>query len=343
MIAEDESLRRPRRTRDRYLLGFWCSLAFLILLAGAIFYEPARMDSDTVVGAAIFLAVGSVPAAVTGGHALRWSLRVRKRRRVIAATPPGRLPPPPDSWVPPGPGAHDPDLAAQIPRLRVFGWRALGITVLWLAVFAGTIAGIDQVERNAQQLLDAGTRVTGTVLDVYRPAKGSWSIDVRYPDGAGSRTATVDLDSHREIKTGDQLTVVYDPADPARVRTLDDTNENPLGTVLLAAGLVASLMGITLAFTAGVGWLGRHRSVRHTGWHRADVVVSPVHGRRTTITATYPDGTGILLRGAFSTHDAARRAKFRKAWIGGEATRMVVLFHSRKPYAVPTRAMGPRK
>ncbi|WP_236796947.1 DUF3592 domain-containing protein [Amycolatopsis sp. GM8] len=342
MIAEDDGIRRPRLTRDRYLLGFLCSLALLGLVTAAVFDGPAP-DVDTVIGGLVILSVASIPSVFTAARTVHWGLRVRRRRNVIAAaTAAGKLPPAPDSWVPPGAGDPEP-----VARLRVLAWRASGIVVLWLTVLAVGIVGLDQLSRSAQHLLDIGTRVTGTVLDVSRPAKGYWTIDVRYPGGAGPRTAVIYLDVNREIEPGQEITVVYDPADPARVRTLDDENSNQFLVSAFVIPLLVALVVLPFAVAAAAGWFFRRRSVRRTGWHRADVVVTRVYRGSDKITATYPDGSEVELRSAISTHSASRRAGIRpqRAWIGGEAKTMVMLFpgdETRKPYAAPVSAKKPR-
>jgi hypothetical protein len=256
-----------------------------------------------------------------------------------------------DTWVPPGPGVASDgglDLAAQIPRLRVLAWRAAAIAMLWVAVLAGGIVGLDQLSQAAQRLLETGITVTGTVRAESTPNKGSWTIDVQYPAGGTSRTAKIVLDSNRRYTPGQPVIVNYDPGDPGHVRTPQDKNINQALLALSIVGIVLAAVGIPVSLRAAAGWLRRYRAVVRTGWHAASVRVTRMTRTRPFIAVTYSGGGDIALQAVSSTHVTphAARSRPRQAWVGGQARAMVVLFprEGRKyPYTVPARAQSPRR
>ncbi|MER6798557.1 DUF3592 domain-containing protein, partial [Amycolatopsis mediterranei] len=205
--------------------------------------------------------------------------------------------------------------------------------------------GVIAADRAAADLLATGVRVEGSVVDVLDPARGAPSILVRYPAPEVSRTEEIVRDSGHEYHLGEPVTVVYDPADPAHVRTTAEANGN---RVLVNSGvisLVTGFIGLPLAATAALGWWRRARAVAATGWRIATVTVVPPGGRRADIEARYRDGSGIVLRCAPSLHDPGNPVR-RRAWIGGWGRQLVVLFPPGRdrpgPYLVPVLAAGPR-
>jgi hypothetical protein len=216
---------------------------------------------------------------------------------------------------------------------------------------------------SADHLLKTGVRVTGEVLGVYKHSRGDDTIHVEYPVGYGDvayptghgdlRFATIVWDSGRQYTEEQRITVVYDKADPARVRTLDETNDDPTWTWVLAMATAAGTIGLVLSAIAAVNWRRRRRAVLATGWRIASVTVVPDKPMRSNrhlpdIHVEYRDGSRITLRAAMSTHGAAplKNEPNRRAWIGGTDRDMVVLFpHGRwrePPYAVPAYALNLR-
>jgi hypothetical protein len=171
-----------------------------------------------------------------------------------------------------------------------------------------------------------------------------------------SRTAKIVRDSKNSYTVGGRVTVVYDRADPDRVRTLVEENKSQflvnLGYVLLVAGSLGTLF----AAVAAVGWWGRARAVAATGWRNATVDIVRVFARNgrslrrppPEIHVRYREGTGIVLKAMSSTHGATALADFtdRLAWVGGWGRHMVVLFPNGPrrpgPYAVPAFALDLR-
>ncbi|MET8848789.1 DUF3592 domain-containing protein [Amycolatopsis sp. NPDC004625] len=260
-----------------------------------------------------------------------------------------------ESWLPP-PTRHDHDRRIDFPaetrRLRRVARRAAALVLVWVALAGAGAADLVLLDRAADDLLATGTRTTGEVVSVQPANRGRLTFEVRY----GSRTAEIVRDPKDSYLVGEHVTVVFDPADPDRVRTTEEANEDEffvnLGYVLAVAGA----FGTAVAAVAALGWRGRARAVAATGWRNATVDIVPVFtttrgGLRRPqpeIHVRYREGTGIRLRAVPSTHGAKALAIFtdRLAWVGGWGRHMVVLFPNGPsrpgPYVVPAVATAKR-
>lgn len=325
--------------RGRLVLIVAAMLTFLFFGAGTTYslLTPGYGFADgELLGEAVIL-TGSLALAAFGAH----RLHAPDRRRLAEVPDFG-------AWLPTREGSHGEgrvDLAAQTARLRRTALRAAGIAAAWAVVFAAGLAAVMAAERAAANLLVTGARTGGSVVAVHDPARGTPTIEVRYEAPGGSRVAEIALDSGREYHEGDPVTVVYDPAGPARVRTTEEANDDGVlvgfGVVLLVTGFIV----LPLAASVALGWWRRARAVAATGWRIATVTAVPQVRRAVEIEARYRDGSGIDLRCAPSLHrpDAVVR---RRAWIGGWGRQMVVLFPPAPgragPHCVPVYAAGPR-
>ncbi len=257
-------------------------------------------------------------------------------------------------WLPP-PTGHDHDrridFAAETGRLRRIARRATVLLLVWVVLAASGGTGLLLLGEAADELLATGARTTGEVVSVQHLGKGRMAFRVRY----GTRTAEIVRDSADSYSVGEKVTVVYDPADPGRVRTTKETNENRFAVNLGIVSIVAGSLGTVFAAVAAVGWWLRARAVTATGWRNATVDIVRRHptGRALKrpppdIHVRYREGTGIVLRAVPSTHGANALADFtdRLAWVGGWGRRMVVLFPNGPgrpgPYAVPAIALTSR-
>jgi len=345
----DRDATTHRRWQNTFLAGV---LVFgLVAFGGAawILYAltvPGYVLADGELVVAIMVVVLAV-ALTLGCVALG---RRRDRRRAPLAAEHGL-------WLPAtterdGQGAID--LDAETARLRPLALRSLGLVVLWVVVLAGVVAGAVAMGTAADHLLKTGVRVSGEVLGAYRHSKGEDTLHVAYRVGYGDlRFADITWDSDREYTKGQQITVIYDRADPGRVRTIDETNDDPVWMWGLAIGMIAGVSGLVFSLFAAVNWRRRHRAVSATGWRIASVTVVPDYPVRRNrhmpdIEVAYRDGTRITLRAVTSSHGSVplKHEKNRRAWIGGTDRDMVVLFpHGRwrpPPYAVPAYALNLR-
>lgn len=229
--------------------------------------------------------------------------------------------------------------------MRAVASRAWALAALWCLVSAGGLAAVLGVLHSADTLLATGTRVPGTVVSVATPPKGTRWIDVSFRADGRVLTARVDRSSRAAYTPGQRVTVVFDPADPARARTTaeDGLSENGLGFAWIGFGL--ALLCFLVAATGAVGWSRRFRAVRRTGWQEgtATVVLAPRTGRGVNppyLHVRLLSGEAVRLRAVPSTHGARflRTYTDRPVWLGGTGSASVVLFrHGRgdAPYAVP--------
>ncbi|MFI5592391.1 DUF3592 domain-containing protein [Amycolatopsis sp. NPDC051758] len=317
------------------------------------FALPAAVVAVFAFSPDVVAAFGLVPAvavlvAVGAGGAV-WRLRVSIRSRA-AASENGF-----GGWLPlPTDHDHDRriDFVVETGRLRRVARRATAFVLVWMALAGAGAADLVLLDKAADELLATGARTTGEVVSVRPYTRGGMTLEVRFE----SRTAKIVRDSKHSYVVGERVTVIYDRADPDRVRTLVEENKSQflvnLGYVLLMAGSLGTLFAVW----AAVGWWGRARAVAATGWRNAtvDIVrVSTRNGRSLRrpppeIDVRYREGTGIVLKAMSSTHGANALADFtdRLAWVGGWGRHMVVLFPNGPrrpgPYAVPAFALNLR-
>jgi hypothetical protein len=217
----------------------------------------------------------------------------------------------------------------------------LGCGVIAFVVFTGSVVGLTLLSQSAQRLLDTGTRTTGAVLDEASPAKGAWTIDVRYAAGGTEHTADITLDTNRALQPGQLVTVVYDPTDPSRVRTVDDTNESQGLLGLCIVSMIVALLLIPATVVAAVGWAKRFRTARLTGWHRASATVTRLGRGAALASVTYPGGWTLTLKAA--TRLKAKQP--RPVWVGGAGRSMTLIFpvEGGKPRVVAARGERPMR
>lgn len=312
---------------------------FLVYLAG---YLLVRTDPGF--GPGELPGLFATLAASSGLAALgTFELRSLARRIRTAATEQDF-----GSWLPPA-GTADRDrridFAAETAGLRRLARRASALVLVWVALAAAGITGQVLLDEAAADLLATGTRFEGVVLAVHDRARSTSWIEV----GFGARTVRIVRSSEHRYHVGEAVTVVVDPADPQRVRTTGEPNDDQVGFGVVVVLLVAGFGGTPFAVAAAVGWRRRARAVAATGWRVAtvDVVPDRTPGRNRhlpDVHVRYRDGTGIVLRAARSLHRAKPMAVYtdRLAWLGGWGRDMVVLFpngpHRPGPYAIPASA-----
>lgn len=293
--------------------------------AAATVYSLLSGDDD-LPGNAILLAGGLVFAAI-GLH----GLRVFDRGALAAARDFGR-------WLPaadPADGDH-PELNA---RMRRVSRRATGFAVGWAVVFAAGFTGVALAGVAADDLLATGFHEPGVVVNVHASAKGTPYIWVRH----GDRTDGIIWESDHDYYIGEEVVVIYDPADPARVRTADEPNENQ---ALLGSGVVpmlAALFGLPFSIGLAAGWRRRIRAVERTGWRPALASEGPGPHDGRYLNAKFRDGTEVTLRRSWGALALSSSAgwKNKQVWVGGWDKTMVVA-HEDGPYVLAVHALRER-
>lgn len=306
-------------------------LVFLFFGAGTTYslLAPDYVFADGELPGEAAVLAGSLALAAFGAH------RLQAPDRRLRDGVPGF-----GAWLP-APDAAEIDPDTPTARLRRTARRAAAIAVAWAVLFAGGLAGVIAADRAAADLLATGVRVDGSVIAVHDRFRGPSWIRVRYDAPGASRVAEIDHGSGHVYHVGEPVTVVYDPADPAHVRTTAEANENGVLVGFGVAFLVAGFAGLPFAAKAAAGWRRRVRAVAATGWRSATVTVGPRVPRRQKAEARYRDGSGVVLRCALSVHGFGAPAR-RPAWIGGWGRQMVVSFADDGPHHVPVSATGPR-
>ncbi|WP_328458232.1 DUF3592 domain-containing protein [Amycolatopsis sp. NBC_00438] len=290
--------------------------------AAATVYSLFSGDDDLLGN--VTLLIGALALTAVGWY----GLRVLDRSALAAAGDFGR-------WLPaadPADGDH-PELNA---RLRRASRRATGFAVGWAVVLAAGFTGVALAGAAADDLLATGFHEPGVVVSVLHSAKGTSYIRVSH----GDRTDAIVWDSGRDYHVGEQVIVVYDPADPAHVRTIDEQNEDQVQLGFGVVPMLAALFGLPFSIGAAAGWRRRLRVVERTGWRRADVSDVP-EGR--FLYAGFRDGTAIELRrtSAFLALSPTAGLKNRQGWVGGWGRSMVVGFENGPP-VVAVRAIRER-
>jgi hypothetical protein len=328
--ATIEDAERWARRRVRYLVAALVfGMVSLFFAVGAAAWPDHSWD-----GGDLAVLGGSLGLGVV---ALLWA-RVLHRRVVATVAANGG----PEIWLP----AVEGDTDGRTSKLRALAWRAGGLTLLWCALTAAGVAGFAQEAAAAQRLLDTGARVGGYVVHVEGD-RSDRSFDVGFFTGGGYRMATVHPDSSRVYLPGDRVTVIYDAADPTRVRTPEEANAD--GPLPASAAIVLLPLSAGILFSAlALGrWASRYRAVRRTGWHEAVAFVRPSYRGRPVVEIEYSDRSELLARVALTTHGTAKVPEGRvPVRVGGTDLAMVVVFDGAgwrgAARLVPVTALGPR-
>jgi len=176
------------------------------------------------------------------------------------------------------------------------------------------------------ELLATGTRTSGMVTQVRATSKGGW-MDVRFAVGGVDRVRTIDLDGGSPAyHPGDHVTVIYDQADPDRIRT-DVEAGTPIWKMVIFTALgVVILCCLPLGAIEYPRWLWRYRAVRKTGW-RHGVATITMRGKRRVLDVRFDNGvTTRVLEGRLK--DVPDRGDV-ELWVGGTAKAKALLFRSR--------------
>ncbi|MEO6088685.1 MAG: DUF3592 domain-containing protein [Umezawaea sp.] len=274
-----------------------------------------------------------------------------RRADALEATNPARR----MTWLPPlsTDGSGNADLETQIGRLRTTSRRSTAVFAAWVGVLSIGVSGFVLLDMTGQRLLDTGKRVAGTVETVHNARRGSSSITVTYVVDGTRRTARIycDWDSELTYTRGQNVTVVYDLADPERVRTLLERNDSQLvlwatfSVIIVAAGL-----GIPFSALSMTGWWARYRAVRATGWRKGTAKVAQEGKALAKFVVSFGDGSALRLSAiSYTLHGVPSAGEFSDVpiWVGGAAGRMVIILPrgrwSKGMHAVPVKAEGPRE
>ncbi|WP_410665591.1 DUF3592 domain-containing protein [Amycolatopsis sp. lyj-84] len=231
-------------------------------------------------------------------------------------------------------------------KVRALSSRSLGFALLWMTVFVGAVFGTDFLQRSADELLATGTRVEGRVESFRLDRTGKYpTIIVGYRVDSASFKATIDPDSGRVYTVGQPVTVIYDPANPRSVRTLEEANKDGIAMGLFLVLMLLSLVGAPASGCAAVKWWLRYRAALATGWRAGKATVWGRKGRKLPdIDVKFEDGAVTRFRTVMSTRGANR---FKEGGnvpvsVAGTGQNVVLVFpdgrwRAGRPYEVPAR------
>lgn len=225
--------------------------------------EPCRTDSfDQFLGGLMIITVGAALVA--------WAVSLERRRRRPTSPP---IDPSRAAWANPETVRSLRALRRRAAIVGVPGLVAI-VAFVWLASWLG---------ERAEQFAATAERTTGIVeTDV-----GFWrdfhdAIEVVYEVDGVPRRATVYLnDSSPAYDDDDEVTVLYDAADPARATIDGEENDPPT----LVWPMIVALIGGVVGLGTGAVWMVRYRrwrrAARSTAWR-------PTHIGRYTKEARTP-------------------------------------------------------
>ncbi|MET9262496.1 DUF3592 domain-containing protein [Amycolatopsis sp. NPDC004079] len=161
--------------------------------------------------------------------------------------------------------------------------RRVGVlmAVSGIVLFSVFVSSGIFLQNRADDLAASGVRVQGTVVVVNgdRPSRSGF-VHVRFMVDGDDRVRVLSRTSSEPVpRVGDTVTVMYDPADPDRLRTSDLAND-PWGlTVAMVFSFVPSLCLIPGGFLT---WLDRERRLRARSYVRSKAP-RPRRGRDTLV------------------------------------------------------------
>lgn len=213
------------------------------------------------------------------------------------------------------------DLAAEIPRLRTRALRMLALAASFVVLFVAAIVALGVLRQRSEDLLKTGRQANGVVVTFAHADRGNSSMSVDYRAGSESRRARVVVDSGRHYLPGQAVTVFYDPADPARVRTTEERNNDDSWVLVMPLPLL--LGGVVGSAGTALGWWRRYRGVCRTGWQ--PVTATVVGLTRYTLYLEVRHRGGCTPLAADSNHLRFLGGGDRPVWLGGKGRYPVLL------------------
>lgn len=126
-----------------------------------------------------------------------------------------------------------------------FGTLLAGLLLLGIATIGAVL-----LENRCAEFEARGSRVSGVVVEVQHGIRNSLSAVVRYGATGAQREGWVQLNStYANVKAGDSIVVIYDPAAPENVAVPGIPHEPAWLSILI--GLIA-LAGLSTSIIGGI-------------------------------------------------------------------------------------------
>lgn len=182
-------------------------------------------------------------------------------------------------------------IAEAMRRRRRGGVATVVLGVLALA--AAYLAALVDTERD-ERLEASGVRAPGVVLRAWPPSIDSpGKADVRFQVDGVERVRTLNWASFDTgVQVGDQVTVMYDPADPEQLHIAELSNDPLWWTLLIGASAVAGLVLIPVGVVRTRRW-ARHAAA--TGWRRGTASFVKEAEDGIEVTVRFDDGGSAVV------------------------------------------------
>ncbi len=197
-----------------------------------------------------------------------------------------------------------------------------------------TIVYIAMIESGAQQLLKGGARTPGVVLAYRSLPRLGGEYAVEYAVRGHARIGIISETSQRR-RRGERIVVIYDPANPGRIRTLQEVNDMSHGVAVLIAFALVFGAGLILATIGALRHaLHWHLILSKQSWQAYRVTDPPTWRRRRgapppgITLARVRDDSAESLTLRLGTTARWRTAKLKAApvvWLAGDPQSKVVI------------------
>lgn len=239
-------------------------------------------------------------------------------------------------------GPADPSLAGHATGRLLRRSLFVALSGVLLLVGFGIAIGVNA--GNNDELLATGARTDGVVVAYHDRIKIPDLIDVQFLRGSQQELAEISLnDSSPRYRVGDQVTVIYDPADPSRVRT--DAEENDPGIFLLPV-IIALILGLIMMPGGLIGlgrWARRIKQARTAEWRPAKAgLVKGGWGSKTRLRVRFDDGVEQVFVTARPVQLPLPREIFtgtQRVWLNGTGHAVTVMFEH-GPFLVAAKRAG---
>ena len=225
--------------------------------------------------------------------------------------------------VPQGPASEDEQTRLACACYARRGWA-------WLAVASvlgtATLGFTAYESHRASALLRTGNRAVGVV----QYSTSGPEIAVKYNGDGPILEGNIQVPSGGEHEAGEEIWVIYDRSDPARIRTPQYTNESPTDRRIKIYGFTFA----ALMLLAGLQVMRRPRRWRRlmrAPWTQYASTYVPARPRRSgpglmirPLDCNQPDPTPLRLSTTMK-HRAARLASEPVVWVAGDPSSSVVV------------------
>jgi hypothetical protein len=187
----------------------------------------------------------------------------------------------------------------------------------------------NEAQTAEDELVASGVRVPGRAVTVAQSHRGGWMVVQFRVDGVERWHEITLAPSSPDYRAGDQVVVIYDPADPDRVRTdLEPTDSTGFEAVTYIAGL-CGLFGLPSSSAAIVRWWRRVRSLGRGPWKTGVASLEKMDWQRTLLWIRFESGEKRSLITTWGGRDVSVKMVGNTGIpvvVGGDGTALTAVF-----------------